>query len=279
MTAVALTPEYVEKPWGRRDLAPLFGQIGADRPPVGEIWFGGPGGADRPLLVKYLFTSEKLSIQVHPDDEQARAAGYRSGKDEAWVVLAADPDAVIGIGLRAPVSREALRAAALDGSIEELVDWRPAAAGDVYYSPAGTVHALGPGLALIEVQQNVDLTYRLYDYGRPRELHLEAGIAVAKPAPYEPPFEPREQRPGRLILAEGAFVLERWSGAAAGRLQAGEALPVWLIPVAGEAKIDGADLKPGTAWVVEGPAELSIAERSDLLIAYPRAKAKADLLV
>src|SRR3546814_2738640 len=91
------------------------------------------------------------------------------GKDEAWLILAAEPDSTIALGTKRPVGREELRDAALDGSIEDLLDWKPVKAGDFYYSPAGTVHAIGAGITLIEVQQNVDLTYRLYDYGRPRD--------------------------------------------------------------------------------------------------------------
>ena len=277
MTAHRLDASRVEKPWGRRDLAPLFGTVPDQAEPVGEIWFGDKPGTERKLLVKYLFTSEKLSIQVHPGDEDARAAGYPSGKDEAWVVLAADDDAVIGIGLRQQVTPEALREAAEDGSIEQLVDWRPSAAGDVYYSPSGTIHALGQGLALIEVQQNVDLTYRLYDYGRPRELHLDAGIAVSYPAPYQPPFEPRMEGEGRQILAEGAaFVLERWTGEAEGRLHG--ATPLWLIPVAGESAVNGEPMKPGEVWIVEGGAALRTGEGSDLLIAYAEPQVRTDLL-
>jgi mannose-6-phosphate isomerase len=278
VTAVRLTPKRVEKPWGRRDLA-LFGTVPYQADPVGEIWFEDPAGAARPLLVKYLFTSEKLSIQVHPGDADARAAGYPSGKDEAWVVLGADEGAVIGIGLRRAVTPDELRAAALDGSIEQLLDWRPAAAGDVYYSPSGTIHALGQGLALIEVQQNVDLTYRLYDYGRPRELHLDESIAVANPVPYEPPFTPRAEGEGRLILAEGpAFVLERWTRPADGRLAAAAA-PLWLIPVAGTGTIAGQPLEPGEVWIVEHETAFALDPGADLLIAYAEPKARADLLM
>src|SRR5262249_13298778 len=132
---------------------------------------------------KFLFTSERLSIQVHPDDPAARAAGHPRGKDEAWLVLGADAGATIGLGLTHAVSREALRAAALDGSVEGLIDWRPVQTGDCFYSPAGTIHALGAGLTVLEIQQNLDLTYRLYDYGRPRELHLDEALAVADLSP------------------------------------------------------------------------------------------------
>jgi mannose-6-phosphate isomerase len=277
MTATRLKICRVGKPWGRRDLPPAFAAVEEGGEPVGEIWFEDPRGGDPELLVKYLFTSEKLSIQVHPADAAARAAGHARGKDEAWVVLAADRGATIGIGLRAPASREALRAAALDGRIEAMVDWRPAKAGDVYYSPAGTVHALGAGLTLIEVQQNIDLTYRLYDYGRRRPLHLDEGIAVSDPNPYAAPFAPYDLAPGRAILSDGpAFVLERWTMAAAGRLETDR--PLWLVPVGGGGTIDRETLEPGTAWMVEGGADLTIAAGSDVLLAYPGAGVERHLL-
>jgi mannose-6-phosphate isomerase len=280
MTATQLVTRRVEKVWGRRDLPDAFAPVLDGEEPVGEIWFEDPAGREPELLIKYLFTSEKLSIQVHPDDAAARARGYPRGKDEAWLVLAAEPDATIGIGLTEEVAPEALRAAALDGSIEDMLDWRPAQAGDTYYSPAGTVHALGPGLTLVEVQQNVDLTYRLYDYGRPRELHLEESIAVADPIPYVTPFEPYELSSGREILADGpAFVLERWRGAASGALQAEPGRPVWLVPIAGEGAIAGEPLEPGTAWLAEGKVELRIRSGSDLLVAYPGGGIRKDLLV
>ena len=280
MPATRLVTRRVEKVWGRRDLPPVFGAVGEDEEPVGEIWFEDPRGDQPELLIKYLFTSERLSIQVHPGDEAARAAGYPRGKDEAWVVLAAEPEAEIGIGLTEEVDPQLLRAAALDGSIEQLIDWRRAEAGDTYYSPAGTVHALGSGLTLVEVQQNVDLTYRLYDYGRPRELHLDEAIAVADPRPYVAHAEPHVLSDGREILADGpAFVLERWRGAASGALQAGGGRPVWLVPIEGQGSIAGEPLEAGSAWLAEGEVDLRIESGSDLLVAYPGAGVRKDLLV
>jgi mannose-6-phosphate isomerase len=177
---VKLDRKLVEKPWGRCELPAIFGDTGGKR--IGEIWFTGP--TDLPLLVKYLFTSDRLSVQVHPDDEQARARGLASGKEECWYILDAEPGATIGLGLKRQVSADVLRGSAEDGSIEDLIDWRPVNAGDFLYVPAGTVHAIGGGLSLLEFQQNADVTYRLYDYGRPRDLHLDDGIAVASPTPY-----------------------------------------------------------------------------------------------
>ena len=231
------------------------------------------------MLVKYLFTYEKLSIQVHPNDEEAARAGHKRGKDESWVVLRAEPGAVIGIGLRERVGSEALARAALDGGIEHLLDWRPAAAGDIYYSPAGTIHALGPGLSLIEIQQNADLTYRLYDYGRPRELHLDAGVAVSNPEPYVSPVQAYLRADGREILAEGqAFVLERWRGAVSGDLLSEPQRPLWLVPVSGAGRIAGGPLEPGSVWLVEGAEPIALDEGSELLVAYPGAAVRETLL-
>jgi mannose-6-phosphate isomerase len=177
---VKLERRFVEKPWGRRRLPPMF-DVSADTR-IGEVWF--TNGSDLPLLVKYIFTSERLSIQVHPDDEQARARGLQNGKSECWYILDAEPGSTLGLGLKRDISPDDLRDAALDGSIEGLMDWRPARPGDFYFVPAGTIHAIGGGLSLLEFQQNSDVTYRLYDYGRPRELHVEDAVAVALPAPY-----------------------------------------------------------------------------------------------
>jgi mannose-6-phosphate isomerase len=170
----------VEKPWGRTELPAFFGPTGGKK--VGEIWYTGP--EDTSLLIKAIFTSERLSIQNHPSDEQARARGLERGKEECWYILDAEPNAVLGLGLKREVGCEELRAAAVDGSIEHLIDWKPARAGDFFYVSAGTVHAVGAGLTLFELQQNADVTYRLYDYGRPRDLHVDDGIAVAEPRPY-----------------------------------------------------------------------------------------------
>jgi mannose-6-phosphate isomerase len=175
-----LERRFVEKPWGRTRLPPIFNGSAVER--IGEIWFVGP--PDPPLLAKYLFTSERLSVQVHPDDEQARLRGLPGGKSECWYILDAEPGATIGLGLRRELTRDELRAAALDGSIVEEMEWRPVAAGDFLYVPAGTIHAVGAGISLVEFQQSADVTYRLYDYGRPRELHLDDAVAVSRREPY-----------------------------------------------------------------------------------------------
>jgi mannose-6-phosphate isomerase len=267
MPATRLERRAVAKVWGRRDVPPHFGPPPAGDEPLGEVWFPDDARDDAELLIKYLFTSEKLSIQVHPGDEAALAAGHRRGKDEAWVVLSAEPAAVIGLGLIEPVSRAALRDAALDGSIEQLIDWRPVEAGDTFYSPAGTVHALGPGLTVVEIQQNLDLTYRLYDYGRPRGLQVDQGVAAATPEPYRRRFAPEMIGPGRELLCAGAFVVERWRGHAQGIGTDGDA-PVWLVPLDDGAAVDGRAMDPGHVWVARGPTEVQAPDQGDLLIAY-----------
>ena len=163
-----LVAQAVEKPWGRTDIPPHV--AASDGSSIGEVWFLPVQGIDLPLLVKYIFTSEKLSVQVHPNDEQARQYGLAGGKSECWYVLDAAPDARLGIGLCQDLTSEELSVAALDGSIEALMEWKPVHPGSFYYIPAGTVHAIGGGVALVEIQQNNDVTYRLYDYGRPREF-------------------------------------------------------------------------------------------------------------
>lgn len=182
-----LERHFVEKPWGRTDIPPAFGAPAGLR--IGEIWYEGD---DLPILVKWLFTSEKLSIQVHPDDAGAKARGLKSGKEECWVIVSAEPGAVLGMGTTQPLSPKELRDASLSGEIEALMDWKPVSAGDWFYIPAGTVHAIGAGITLVEVQQYADITYRLYDYGRPRELHLDDGVAASRAAPYA------DTRSGRL---------------------------------------------------------------------------------
>jgi mannose-6-phosphate isomerase len=174
-----LQPRFLEKVWGSEHLEPWFRSTGAK---IGEVWFEGSG--ELPLLVKFLFTSGKLSVQVHPDDVYAAQHHNSRGKTEMWHVLAAEPGAQIAAGFRQAVSAEELRAAALSGEIEELLAWHEARPGDTFFIPAGTVHAIGAGLTLCEIQQFSDVTYRLYDYGRPRELHLDRSLAVSRREPH-----------------------------------------------------------------------------------------------
>ena len=193
-----LATKIVDKPWGRRGIDPRF-EVDADRQ-VGEIWFEPPPGRELDVMAKYLFTTERLSVQVHPDDETAQARGYPRGKDECWIVLDVAEDAELGIGTVREVEAEQLMDAARDGSIVGLMDWKRPSKGDFIYNPAGTVHALGPGLTVLEIQQAVDLTYRLFDYGRPRELHLEDAADVVLPRPHLNPLDSRVGDRSRVLV-------------------------------------------------------------------------------
>ncbi len=205
-----LLPDFRERVWGSRDLSPVYSEVPGNKP-IGEAWltgdenrvasgplagstlgelcrrFGralvGEGNwpADRfPLLIKFLFPRDKLSVQVHPDDEAARRVGQPCGKTECWYVLRAEPGARIGLGLKPGTTRDELARAIRETRAEELLNWLPIHRGELIYVDAGTVHAIGPGSILVETQQNSDTTYRLYDYGRPRELHVEQGLAATK---------------------------------------------------------------------------------------------------
>ena len=174
-----LAPKAVEKPeWGSTKLEPWFPNSPVK---IGEVWFEGPPGS--PLLIKFLFTSAALSVQVHPEDVYAERHHQSRGKTEMWHILASEPGAKIAAGFREPISGERMRAAAESGEIEDLLAWHEARPGDTFFIPAGTVHAIGGGLTLCEIQQMSDITYRLYDYGRPRELHLDHSVNVSQLGP------------------------------------------------------------------------------------------------
>ncbi len=175
-----LSSTVYEKVWGTPRTEPWYrNPQGRD---VGEIWFSASDSV--PLLVKLLFTSDNLSVQVHPNDTYAEKHHGCRGKTEMWHILRADPGAKIALGLRERATAERLREAALTGEIMDLLNWIPVQPGETFFVPAGTIHALGGGLALCEVQQYSDVTYRLYDYGRPRELHLDHGVAVSSLEPF-----------------------------------------------------------------------------------------------
>ena len=143
------------------------------------------------LLLKLLFTSEPLSIQVHPDDAFARSIGLPNGKTEAWYILAALPDARVAVGLKRHLTPQELRASIKDGSIAGLTQWRPVVKGDIIFVPAGTIHAIGAGIVLAEIQQRSDATFRLYDYGRQRELHEDNAVAASDAGPVQRPIQPK----------------------------------------------------------------------------------------
>src|SRR5215469_284628 len=200
VSPVRLAPSPREKVWGRTRLSPWFPDSAA---PVGEVWYI----SDRalPLLMKLLFTSERLSIQVHPDDGE----GVPRGKTEMWHILEAEPGASIALGFREPITRDQLCESCSTGEIEKLVNWLPVKAGETYYTPAHTVHAIGGGIVLCEIQQHSDVTYRLWDYGRPRELHVEQALPITDTGVHPGPVAPVPIADGRdLLVRSRHFVTE-----------------------------------------------------------------------
>jgi mannose-6-phosphate isomerase len=203
---VVLEPIVQERIWGVTELPEWYAKP-AGETLIGEVWLtaescvaeAGPlqgmslaamakahpeefGGAEFPLLIKVLLPREKLSVQVHPNDAEAQAMGQPRGKSECWYVLSAEPGATLAVGFKEEISSQEIRAAIVGGTLEDKLKYLPVKAGDMVYVDAGTVHAIGPGMVVLETQQYSDVTYRLYDYGRPRELHIDAGLAVSKTA-------------------------------------------------------------------------------------------------
>jgi len=197
---------------------------------VGEAWLTGAqclvetgaltgqtlaqAAAEFPLLVKLLFPSEKLSVQVHPDDAMARELGQPRGKTECWYVLEAKAGAAIALGLREGVTAEAVRAAIEAGTLEELLEWVPVTAGEMIFVDAGTVHSIGPGVVLLETQQTSDATFRLYDYGRGRELHLELGLRAMKMRTAAGKVAAKKMDGFTRLIEQKYFVVDRYDVAA-----------------------------------------------------------------
>lgn len=259
-----LTPRQVKKPWGRVALPPPFDNPTGDR--IGEIWFEGPAGADMPFLTKYIFTSERLSVQVHPDDSRAKSTSLERGKTECWYVLDADPTAEIGLGLAEPVAPDELRSAAIDGSIVGMLNWLGVKPGDFFYVPAGTIHAIGAGVSLLEFQQNSDVTYRLYDYGRPRELHLDEAIEVSSLKSHVRSGVKADQSAPAILHSGEDFTVVR--------ARAGGDVPAtlndrlrWVMPLKGSVASNGDLAAAGECLLVEPGAPIRIGGNSVALIA------------
>ena len=205
-----MSPAFDPRPWGTLDLSPIYPNHKFNEK-IGEAWLTGDdcqvqngplakrtlsdlgkefgteliGTAARapqrfPLLLKFLFPEEKLSVQVHPDDATAQRFGEPWGKTECWYVAHARPGSQIGLGLKPGVTREQFELAIQENRAENLLNWVNVYQGEMIYVAGGTVHTLGPGAVIVETQQQSDTTYRLYDYGRPRPLHLERGMASVK---------------------------------------------------------------------------------------------------
>lgn len=233
-----ISPRFSERVWGQRDLRPWFDVV-AEGEPLGEAWLTGDEclaatgahagrtlgalfdaypvellgeAAPRrgsPLLVKVIFAREKLSVQVHPDDRMAQKYGDPRGKTECWYVLDAKPGAQVACGLKPGVTIEQVEAGIQAGTLEESLNVLDVARGEMIFVDAGTVHAIWPGAILLETQQNCDLTYRLYDYGRGRELHIAQSLEATRLATRAGKVAPKALA-GRTLLVESEyFCVER----------------------------------------------------------------------
>lgn len=269
-----LNARLIEKPWGQIAV-PHARRAGRPTARIGEVCFEHPDGKTLPVLIKYLFTSERLSIQVHPDDAQARERGHRSGKDEMWIVLEAEPDATIGLGLTRDSTSAELEQAVADGTIVDLVEWQPVRRGDVIYNRAGTIHAAGAGLVILEVQQSIDLTYRLYDYGRPRELHLADGLGVARPGRHDPARDCSVSEVTGKVLVDGPHFGAAWC---VGSIPAGvpfEADHFQLVVIEGEASVAGTMVEEGLAHLVDKLANVKLSPGTVALLSWPVGESQA----
>jgi mannose-6-phosphate isomerase len=278
-----LKPWFSERVWGKRDLRPWYADTGTTEL-VGEAWLTGPQcvvetgllagrtlasvvaelGGEFPLLVKILFPAEKLSVQVHPDDAEARALGETRGKTECWYVLEAEPGAAIALGLKDGADAAAVRAAVGDGTMESRLGWVPGSTGDMLFVDAGTVHAIGPGVVLLETQQTSDVTYRLYDYGRPRELHLEKGLQVMKAKTAAGKVAPKKMDGFTRLIEQKYFVVDRFDFEGADEVRIAMDGAGCLVGLAGGGVVrwggDEVELKEGLAVVVpvgSGPVLVS----------------------
>jgi len=242
-----MAPLFDPRPWGTHDLSPIYPHHKFQEK-IGEAWLTGDASQVQngpfkgqtlsqlseqyqqelvgeaacdpkrfPLLLKFLFPHEKLSVQVHPDDEQARRVSQPWGKTECWYVAHAKPGSKIALGLKPGVTVADFERSIHEERAEELLNWLNVYTGDMIYVSGGTVHTLGPGSVVVETQQQSDTTYRLYDYGRPRELHLEYGLAavklkvasgkVVRPAPEQIRGSRNRREP---LIAAPYFVVDRF---------------------------------------------------------------------
>ncbi len=262
---VRLAASLHERPWGALSLGSWFP---APAVRTGEVWF--TAADPLPLLIKFLFTTEPLSVQVHPGDNYARIHENGSpGKTEMWYILDAEPGATVALGFREPISAQRLRESALSGEIQSLLNFVPVTAGDVIFVPAGVVHAIGAGVRLLEIQQQSDVTYRLYDYGRGRQLHLDRGVEVSNLAPPPHAVAPRRVDGVRTLLATCEyFVTERWDvrGNYEGAAVAGDCHI--LIALAGTGTINGEPFQAGEAWLMRDAPVVECAGGATLISTY-----------
>jgi len=249
MTIEQAIAHSLSKPWGVVDPRP-WSSAGRDDHAIGEIWYERSGSAavTPALLLKLLFTNQPLSIQVHPGDAYAQSIGLPNGKTEAWYVLSADSEAKVALGLKRRLTSQEMRHAVDDGSISDLVVWQEVCAGDTVFVPAGTIHAIGAGLVIAEIQQRSDATFRLFDHGRGRELHIDDAIAVADAGPAGIQVAPSRLGDGRILLASNAlFTFEKIDLAPNSAWCLEAKRETWLLVVNGGARTGSFDVVMGDA--------------------------------
>jgi mannose-6-phosphate isomerase len=235
-----------------------------------------------PILLKLLFTTERLSVQVHPDDSYARTYHQSLGKTEAWYVLDAQPPGEIAVGFRETLTAERFKQAIQSGEIENLLEWRKVKPGDAIFVPAGTVHAIGAGLTVCEIQENSDITYRLYDYGRPRELHIEHGAKVSHLGPHDHIAQPVPLANGRdQLLACEYFRIERLKPQAGISFEGKLPFYAVLICTSGSGKFDGRSCRAGQAWFIPANSSAFTVEApdSEWILAYKAAGPAAGIML
>jgi mannose-6-phosphate isomerase len=274
--------QVVHKPWGSTDLRP-WSELLSDGVPIGELWFQRANLSAPPpaLLLKLLFTNEALSIQVHPDDAFAQSIGLEHGKTEAWYILSAAPGAQVAVGLKGQLTATQLRASIEDGSIADLVQWRPVRAGDAVFVPAGTIHAIGAGLVIAEIQQRSDATFRLFDYGRQRQLHAGNAVAAARAGPAECQSTQTPLTGARTVLAASPhFVLERIELLSKSNWELHAGRETWLFVIEGHARIGLINTFAGEAMFVESEdTSIEVGARGMKgLLAYLAAEPSTSLL-
>jgi mannose-6-phosphate isomerase len=277
MAPFRLAPFFRTRPWGFQDLEPWYDYKTA-REPIGEVWLtgemcvadtgplkgtsladitkqhrdplvgSGVVGTDFPLLIKLLFPKDKLSVQVHPDDALAQRYGEPRGKTECWYALDAQPGAAVALGIRPGFTVEQVKAAVHDASLESLLEMVPVEKGDMLFVDAGTVHAMGPGVVMLETQQTSDLTYRMYDYGSARELHLEKSFAAMRLKTRAGKVPPRPVDGHCVLIDERYFRIERWPlrAGAAVALTARSQVVQMLFVTQGSLQISGESFEPFT---------------------------------
>jgi mannose-6-phosphate isomerase len=304
-----IEPRFTARVWGFRDLRPWYDRV-AEGEPIGEVWLtgdecliatgpkkgeklgaifstshdamvgaGAPAGS--PLLIKVIFAREKLSVQVHPDDKMAQKYGEPRGKTECWYALAAEPGAEVAAGLKPGTTMEQVKEEIAAGTLESSLNAVPVAHGDMVFVDSGTVHAIWPGSILLETQQNSDTTYRMFDYGRGRELHIEKSLEATKLVTRAGKIAPRRLADRFVLIDVEYFRMERIpvEGSRTSESLRGEEKPglAYLFAAAGAGRITGAGFEP-VELPVRGIVAVPAASPEFLLEDLGSADGKLDLI-